>query len=202
MSDAIDTEFFSPANSGLLFLQLSANPVVFLPARIGPGKGHHDLLQAARILFAPKCDLTLCFAGAVDSESLHRELRNFVDACGLKARVLFLGEVSAGEMREHYAGSSVVVLPNYSEGLSRVVLEAQAMKKPVVAYDTGGICEAMVSGETGFLLKTGDVKGLADRILSLLENQSERLRMGERGREFVARKFSPLRSFNATKFFI
>ena len=188
LSDAVDTEFFAAEKARPL--RLPSRPVVLLPARIGDGKGHRDLLEAAGILIARKIDFVLCFAGAVDSESLHLELRRSVAVMGLEERVLFLGERNAEEIRDWYAKSSVVVLPSYSEGLPRIVIEAQAMKKPIVAYDCGGMREALLPNETGFMLKTGDVLGLADKISFLLENEVDGQRMGERGREFVSRKFS------------
>ncbi len=187
LSDSVDTEFFAPAQARPLPPQ--AHPIVLLAARIQHGKGHHDLIEAARILKARNIDLVVCFAGAVDSESLHRELRRSVVAMGLEGRVLFPGEMKAEEIRDWYALSSMVVLPSNSEGLGRVLLEAQAMEKPVVAYDCGGIGEAILPNETGFLVKEGDVNALADKIGFLLQDETERLRMGERGREFVSRKF-------------
>jgi glycosyltransferase involved in cell wall biosynthesis len=153
------------------------------------GKGHHDLIEAARILAARRIELTICFVGAVDSEPLHQELRRSAAAMGLEGRILFLGEKSAEEIRDLYAQSSMVVLPSYSEGLARVLLEAQAMKKPVVAYDSGGMHNAIFANETGFLVKQGSTQALADKIGFLLENDAERLRMGERGREFVLQRF-------------
>jgi glycosyltransferase involved in cell wall biosynthesis len=165
-------------------------PIVLLPGRIEYGKGHHDLMEAARILMAKKTDLILCFAGAVESEQLHQELRMSAVRMGLEERVLFLGERSPEEIRDWYARSKIVVLPTYSEGLGRVLLEAQAMKKPVVAYDCGGTSRAFLADETGFLVKTGDLKALADKISFLLENEAEGLRIGERGRKFVSHKFS------------
>jgi glycosyltransferase involved in cell wall biosynthesis len=188
LSDAVDTEFFSPEKA--LPVECSMHPIVLLPARIEYGKGHHDLMEAARILMAKKTNLVVCFAGAVDSESLHQELRRSAAAMGLEERVLFLGERSPEEIRDWYSRSSIVVLPTYSEGLGRVLLEAQAMKKPVVAYDSGGTSRAVLAHETGFLVKTGDVKALADKISFLLVNEAEGLRIGERGRKFVSRQFS------------
>jgi glycosyltransferase involved in cell wall biosynthesis len=188
LSDAVDTEFFSPekAPPG----GRPARPIVLLPARVGAGKGHHDLMAAARILIAKNIDLVVCFAGAVDSESVHQELRRCAAGAGMEDRALFLGEVSAEKIRDCYAQSCVVALPSYSEGLPRVLLEAQAMKKPVVAYDCGGVSEAILANETGFLVKTGNLEALAEKIGFLLENEPERLRMGECGRAFVTRKFS------------
>jgi glycosyltransferase involved in cell wall biosynthesis len=188
LSDAIDTDFFAPENARPG--RSPAFPTVLLPALIKPGKGHQDLLQAARILAARNLDFQVCFAGAVESESLYQDLRRYAAAAGLEGRVIFLGELRQEEIRDYYARSRVVVLPTYSEGLGRCLVEAQAMQKPVVAYDSGGVGETVLPNETGFLTKTGDVERLADRIGFLLTNEAERLRMGERGRQFVIREFS------------
>jgi glycosyltransferase involved in cell wall biosynthesis len=188
LSDAVDTEFFTPEKARPV--QLPACPIVLLPGRIIDGKGHHDLIQAASILLARGVDLVACFAGAVDSEPLHQELRRSAAAKGLEGRMLFLGEISPEELRGWYARSSMVVLPSYSEGLPRVVLEAQAMKKPVVAYNCGGTSKSLLPNETGFLVERGEVEALADKISFILKDEAQRLRMGERGREFVCRQFS------------
>ena len=187
LSDAINTEFFSPEE--VPASQARAPFTILLPALIKPGKGQEDLLRAACILAARNFNFRVCFAGAVESESLYQDLRNFVAGHGLEDRVIFLGELDQEGIRNRYATSSVAVLPTYSEGLGRVLLEAQAMERPVVAYDCGGVGEAVLPNETGFLVKTGDVQALADRIGFLLENEGERVRMGKQGREFVLRRF-------------
>ena len=188
LSDAVDTKFFAPEKARPR--QKPEHPIVLLPGRIEAGKGHHDLMAAARILVAKNVNLTVCFAGAVDSESLHQELRRSSAAMGLEGRILFLGERSAEEIRDWYALSSVVVLPSYSEGLARVLLEAQAMKKPIVTYECGGTANALLPNEVGFLIKKGDVSALADKIGYLLTHGEDRQRMGERGREYVSSRFS------------
>jgi glycosyltransferase involved in cell wall biosynthesis len=188
LSDAVDIEFFTPEKARPA--PITARSLVLLPARIEAGKGHCDLIEAARILIARKFDLTIGLVGAVESESLHQELRRSVSAMGLGKQVLFLGEKTAEEIRDWYAMSNIVVLPSYAEGLGRVLLEAQAMEKPVVAYDCGGVREAVLPNETGFLLERGNVEALADKIGLLLENEEKRIHMGERGREFVSHRFS------------
>jgi glycosyltransferase involved in cell wall biosynthesis len=127
-------------------------------------------LEAARILIARKVGFVLCLAGAVDSEPLDQELRRLAAAPDMEGRILFLGEKSAEDLRDCYGMSSVVVLPSRSEGLPRVLLEAQAMEKPVVAYNNGGMSAAVLPNESGFLIETGDVKALADKIGFLLQN--------------------------------
>jgi glycosyltransferase involved in cell wall biosynthesis len=74
--------------------------------------------------------------------------------------------------------------------LPRTLLEAQAMKKPVVAYDSGGIGEALLPGETGFLVPKGSIGDLAKKIALLITDEELRLRMGKLGRELIFRKFS------------
>ena len=98
--------------------------------------------------------------------------------------------MEAKQLREWYAKSSLVVLPSHSEGLGRVLLEAQSMGKPVIAYEAGGTGEAMLPDVTGYLVKLGDIDTLAERIESLLSSEPIRARMGQLGREFVSRTFS------------
>jgi glycosyltransferase involved in cell wall biosynthesis len=188
LSDAIDVIFFNPDRAALRTCE--KDNIILLPARIERNKGHRDLLQAAYTLKARGIAFTVCFAGANDSESLCQELRGLAAELGLADRVVFVGEKTADEMRDWYAQSSVVVLPSYAEGLPRVLLEAQAMKKPVVTYECGGTPQALLRGETGFLVKKGDIETLASAISELLVNTQARSRMGERGREFVLSKFS------------
>ena len=188
LADAVDTQFFDPQAGS--FDLIPRGKLVLLPARITPGKGHQDLLEVARILATKHSDLVLCFVGAVDSTQLHQELIRSSQAMGLTGRIDFLGEKSPEEIRNLYARSAIVVLPSYSEGLPRVVLEAQAMKKPVVAYNSGGTAEAVLPNETAFLVKTGDKQALADKIDFLLADTAKSQRMGERGREFVTQHFS------------
>lgn len=186
--DAIDTEFFMPEKARPM--QIPATPMILLPARIQLGKGHRDLIKAVSLLIGKKIDLSLCFAGAVDSEAEHQTLHKMAAAADLQGRISFLGERSAEELRDLYAASCMVVLPSYSEGLPRVLLEAQAMKKPTLSYDSGGMSEAVLPNQTGFLVKTGDVEALANKIRFLLDNEEERVRFGARGREFVIRNFA------------
>jgi len=188
LSDAIDVEFFDPRKAQPL--GLAGRKIVLLPARIQRGKGHHDLLNAARIVIQKgNINPIVCFIGAVDCEPLFQELQREASATGLGETVFFLGEKSAEELRDWYEASSMVVLPSASEGLPRVLLEAQAMKKPVLAYDAGGVRDAMLPGKTGFLVRTGNVEGMAERIKFLIEHEREGQLLGERGRDFVSRQF-------------
>jgi phosphatidylinositol alpha-1,6-mannosyltransferase len=88
-----------------------------------------------------------------------------------------------------YNCADVFALPSIQEGQGIALLEAQATAKPVVAFDVGGVSEAMVDKETGLLVKP-DSRKLADAILKLLSSWSLREKMGVKGREFVSNNFS------------
>jgi glycosyltransferase involved in cell wall biosynthesis len=188
LSDAVDTDYFDPEKAkGNHSYQ---NRIVLLAARIDNGKGHGDLIQVAGILKQRGVDCVLYFAGAVESKALECELRDRAAAAGLTDKVLFLGEQNREEIRDLYSSSSIVVLPSYSEGLPRVLLEAQSMKKPVIAYNSGGVMNAMVPDESGFVMDKGDLAGMAAKIGFLLQNGTDNSRMGECGRDFVRRSFN------------
>lgn len=110
-------------------------------------------------------------------------------AWGLAERVRFLGRLSGNDLRDWYAASDVVVLPSSSEGLGRVLLEAQAMEKPVIAYDSGGVPEALAPEESGFLVKPADAATLAVRMRFLLDHPVTAAQMGRCGRQFVLTHF-------------
>lgn len=188
LSDAVDVGFFSPSQAKQVCRPEGF--VVLLASRLVAGKGHADVLLAARDLLKIGVNLSVVFAGAVESESLEAELKKNATLWGMRDRVLFLGQLIPEELRDWYAASDVVVLPSSSEGLGRVLIEAQAMGKPVIAYDCGGMPEALIAHKTGFLVKTGDYAALGERVTHLLENPNERFVMGENGREFVLERFS------------
>lgn len=188
LSDAIDSNYFDPSKVDIG--KDSHRNLILLPGRIAKGKGHRDLLSAACRLRDWGIDFTIGFAGPEDDNGLRSELESDATAAGLSGRMLFFGKLTSSELRDIYAQSCVVVLPSYAEGLGRVLLEAQAMTKPVVAYDCGGVREAMLPDQSGILLRLGDVEGLAEALRRLISESEERKRMGTCGRRFILQYFS------------
>lgn len=201
LSDAVNCDFFSPARATCV-----TRPdgfVVLLPGRIAEGKGHLDLLLAAERLVRTGVAVSVVFAGAIESEPLMAHLKMRASEWGFADRVIFLGELTSEELRDWYAACDVVTLPSSSEGLPRVLLEAQAMEKPVLAYESGGIPDALVAGQTGYLVKTGDYTALSVQLLYLLNHVQQRQTMGESGRAFVSQQFSlPTLSARHERFYL
>jgi glycosyltransferase involved in cell wall biosynthesis len=187
LSDAVGPEF-SGESPPSCFSSLPKIPGVLLVGRITPGKGHLDALRAVATLKEQGKPVELIFAGAEEEPQYAASVRKAADRLGITPQVKFLGQVS--DLRQTYRDSALVILPSSSEGLGRVLLEAQAMEKAVVAYNVGGVREALLPGETGLLIQSGEHQALTKAIESLLDHPARMTEMGKRGRIFVLENFS------------
>ena len=189
LSDGIDTDFFHPEKAVPLARKIEG-PLILLPSRITEGKGHLDAIRALGWLVREGFSAILIFAGRQESQALIEKLERIISEEGVQENVLFAGELDPEELRNWYAASDLVVLPSYAEGLGKVLLEAQAMKVPPVAYIIGGTPEGIQHGKTGFLVTKGDIQALTTRLRELLTYETKRRAMGEEGRRFVQEKFN------------
>lgn len=190
LSDGIDTEFFRRANARPLD-NPPRQPIILLPARVVREKGQLDLVRAVASLRQSGLECCVAFAGRVDSSGFVDELWQEIGRTALTGCVRFLGNLTVEELRDWYAASAVVAFPTYHhEGLGRVIVEAQAMGVPVIAYATGGVAEGIAHGKTGYILPTGDIPGLAARLRELLSSPSLRASMGACGRAAAESRFS------------
>lgn len=151
-------------------------PVISLPGRLTSLKGQHILLEAASMMKARP--FALLFVGS-DQGRVEYSSRLKTMAAELQGiKTVFLDHSS--EMPLIYAMSDVVVSASYShpEAFGRVITEAQAMGRIVVASAHGGACETVADGETGFLVPPGDPAALAaalDRVLGLSPEEKARI---------------------------
>ena len=187
--EGVDCDYFDPEKATANNFK-KQNKIIFMPARIDPAKGHLDAVRALNLIKKREINAVLAFAGRIEASSTFKELTSLLNSLNLKDFVLILGELNKEKLREWYAKSDIVILPSYSEGLPRTILEAQLMERPVVAYDVGGVSEGIIDGVTGFLIEKGNVIELASRIARLLTDDDLRKEMGEKGRIFVSQKFS------------
>lgn len=96
----------------------------------------------------------------------------------------------AEDLPLYYHLMDLVALPTYREGFPNVALEAQASARPVVTTRATGAIDSVVDGETGLLVDSGDVGGLARAIVGLLKDPKRRTVMGSAGRERILRHFT------------
>ncbi|MEM4561169.1 MAG: glycosyltransferase family 4 protein, partial [Candidatus Caldarchaeum sp.] len=93
--------------------------------------------------------------------------------------IFFTGGVSRRTALQYIKGSDVLVLPSLMEGLSTVVLEAMALKTPVVASKVGGNMELIQDGRTGLLVNPRDLENLTEAVSTLLNDRSQARRIAE-----------------------
>ena len=163
----------------------SHNYVVGSMANLTPVKGHPYFLEAASIISQEISNVHFLVVG---DGPLKKELEQKARHLGLSQKVTFTGSVA--EPTPLLAIMDVSVLSSLSEGFSNTILESMAMGKPVVATNVGGNPEAVVDGETGFLVSPADSNALAQAILNILRNPDLGKRMGIAGRERVKKYFT------------
>ena len=134
-------------------------PVIMLPGRVTRWKGHETLIAALAEL--SDIDFRCLIVGPYEGKSgFKADLEAKISQLGLDAKVQFVG--GCRDMPAAYKLSDVVVSPSLDpEPFGRVIVEAQAMGRPVVASDHGGAAETMIEGETGWLVRPRDPSSLA-----------------------------------------
>lgn len=148
-------------------------------------KDHPMFLRAARRVRAAVPEAAFIVAGEGE---LTGAMRALAAELGIEADVFFTGRCSA--VAELLSVSDVCVLSSRAEGFSNSILEYMAAARPVVATDVGGAREAIVEGETGYLVPSGDDEAMAARLIALLREPERARLMGQRGRLRVEQKFS------------
>mgnify|MGYP006283153491 CR=1 FL=1 len=190
LSDGIDTEIFKIRKQRKETLR-DDFPVVLLPARVTPSKGQRDLIEACNILKREGIRMFAVMAGRIESLSYFKELKQMALRNAVHKNVLFLGELSTRQLREWFEIAEVLAFPTYhNEGLGRVLIESQAMHTPPISYIIGGTPEAIINGETGYLVDKGDVNEFAAKLKDLLVDIKLRRKMSIAGRRFVENRFS------------
>ena len=182
--------FLAATNDPELRRQLGLDPnhfVIGKIARLFKLKGHDDLLAAFRKILpqVPQARLLLLGDGA-----LRNEIEAQARAPELAGKVIFTGLVPPSEVPRYVGIMDCLAHLSCREALSRALPQALAAGKPVVAYDFDGADEVCLEGETGFLVRTGDVDTVARRLLQLAGDAPLRERLGRRGCEFVRENFA------------
>lgn len=192
----VDEKTFHPGSGGAgvrARLGLTDRPVVVCVSRLVPRKGQDTLIRALPRILRQVPDAVLLIVGGGPYE---KELRRLAAETGVAASVRFTGAVPWSELPAHYGAGDVFAMPCRTrrggldvEGLGIVYLEASATGLPVVAGDSGGAPDAVLDGETGWVVRGESAEDTADRVTALLLDPELRARMGERGRAWVEEKW-------------
>ena len=121
-------------------------------------------------------------------------LKQLTKDLNLENQVIFLGSSDVNTRNKYYKMADLFIMPSITknndiEGFGIVFLEANYFKVPVIGTATGGMSEAIIDGETGFLIKQNDINDLVEKIIFLYNNELKRKEMGENGFNRVIRDF-------------
>lgn len=167
-------------------------PVVLMVSRLLWSKGVGDFVDLSRHFKEKGIEVRMRLVGDIDPGNPDAISAKQVKEWQRKGLVEWSGH--RDEVEKDFSSCSIVVLPTrYREGIPRVLLEAAASEKPVVATDVPGCRDVVYNGRNGFLFSPGDQLGFQEAVQTLLEDANLRRRMGAEGRKLVLDRFSEAR---------
>ena len=188
LHNGINLDRYNPQEvSGSLHRELGipvSSRIILTIAQARPEKGLEYLVRAIPEIIArhPHTHFAFCGGGP-----LQNSLTHLAEPLGVAANVHFLGV--RNDVPELLNDSYASVLPSLAEPLGNAVIEAMAMKKPVVGSNVDGIPEMIVHGSTGLLVPPGDSDALASSLILLLEDPARTASMGVKARQRVEDEF-------------
>jgi phosphatidyl-myo-inositol dimannoside synthase len=202
LAPGVDPAEFRPGAGGAGIrerLGLGDRPVVVCVSRMVPRKGQDTLIRAwPRVLAGlagarPGADPVLLLVG---DGPYRARLDRLAARTGASDSVLFTGPVPAADLPAYYDAGTVFAMPCRTrrggldvEGLGIVYLEASASGLPVVGGDSGGAPDAILGGETGYVVPGRDIAALTDQIVRLLADPAGAAAMGEKGAAWIDREW-------------
>jgi phosphatidylinositol alpha-1,6-mannosyltransferase len=197
LAPGVDVDAFRPDVDGTAVRTrygLGERPVVVCVSRLVPRKGQDTLIRAFPEVRRQVPDAALLIASGGPYRG---RLKAMARDSGVGEHIVFTGSARYEELPEYYAAGDVYAMPCRTrgaflkmdgldvEGLGIVYLEASASGKPVVAGDSGGAPDAVVDGQTGYVVGGRDVDTLTKRLVELLTDRDGAARMGAAGRAWT-----------------
>ena len=162
------------------------NRIILYAGRVNEKKGVEELVRALPSV-REKHDAKLLIAGIVDATYLCY-LETLISDLGVEDSVIVAGPIPNNKMPELFGSSDVFAfMSRGGEGMPRVLLEAMACEKPVIATATAGIPDVVKDGINGFTVKVGDYADLARKIIKILDDKDLAGRLGSSARQTVER---------------
>ncbi len=195
--NAVDADFFDPdkplesrPSIRRQFGIPGDAPIAGIAARMNPWKGQRELIGAVSRLRETFPDLHVVILGA-DVPEMRSDYEMRAREGGIADRVHFGGYQK--DVRPFLHEFDLFVHPSYGEPFGLSIVEAMAMRKPVIACSTGGVPEIITHGRDGWLVEERSTEAVATAMTTLLNDGALRRRLGECARETVRERFSPRR---------
>ncbi|MEI6847886.1 MAG: glycosyltransferase [Chlorobiaceae bacterium] len=171
--------------------------IIYSAGRLSEQKGFTFLIEAASLLKKTRDDLVFAVSG---EGKLENELKKLVSSKGLDHAFIFLGFTK--DIFPYLKGCDLFVLASLFEGMPNVVMEAMAMKKPVIATDVNGARELIIDSKTGLIVPPKSPQAIADAITALIDNSDLLQKFGEAGYDRVNREFTMKAMVNNLELFL
>jgi len=166
-----------------------AGPVVMLPGRITPLKGHDVFFKGLAIIRnAPW--LALCVGSAPEGSRHVQQLRQLIGDLGLTERIRLTGHCDDMPAALMLADVVVSASSGKAEAFGRVAVEAMAMGKPVIATAHGGSLETVLDRRTGWLVPPDNELAMAAALSEAILDKDKRIRFGLEGQKRVRENFT------------
>ncbi len=200
----VNSTEFSPANlsyGSQLRTELgwTDRPVIVCVSRLMARKGQDELIRALPEIHQTAPNASLIIVG---DGPYRKDLERLVKKLSLERFVHLTGKVSQNDLSKWYAAGDIFAMPCRTrmggwdvEGLGIVFLEGSATGLPVIVGDSGGAVDAVVNGETGFLVDGTNTAEIAGRIAFLVANPDVAKQMGAAGRNWVTQEWTWDQSF-------
>ena len=157
---------------------------VLFCGRIERRKGSQPMVALCKRLVARNPHIKIAIVGYGDDETWVR-----AELSAHAANLHMSGKVAFEAMQSYYDASRVYVSTSYYEGLPGTCLEAMSMQLPVVVWNQLFYASLVRENLTGFLVPTNDLAAMEDRVLALLRDRATAIRVGQAGRDLVAREY-------------
>lgn len=159
--------------------------VFLMAARAFFDKGFREYEEAARIL---KGKAEFWFLGALGGEAVSGITKEYMDKLVEEGIIKYLGTTNKPE--NVFKEADCIVLPSYREGISKVLMEAAAMEKPIITTDVTGCRDIVDDGVNGYLVKVKDSSDLAEKMEKFISLPKEKkIALGKAGRKKILREF-------------
>ena len=158
--------------------------VIGVVGRLVPIKGHKYLVSAAKNIIKEARNTVFVFVG---DGHLKSALEEQAEAIGVRKNIIFTGWKRNAQ--EILCVFDVFVLPSLNEGMGRVLIEAMALGKPIVASHVGGIINLVKNGENGILVPPRDSTALGNAIIKIIKDKNLAENLGKNGKAMIYPKF-------------
>ena len=190
--NGVDLKDFYPRESlvALSFHREERTFVIGFVGQISKRKGLDTLIMASPGIIAeyPNAVFVVAGADAVEEAGLTKEMQELAFKLGVSDHFSFLGK--RNDVPQVMNAMDLLVVPSLAEPFGKVIIEAMACRKCVIASNVGGIPEIIRDAENGILIPPGDCKKLEQSILSIMRNDELRMRLAEAGYQTVKDRFS------------